>query len=412
MHISRRVARILFLKKWIQEKLVLAMGIALGVTLLVSNGPLLQETLFAFLDVTQWSLYESVVPNGIALDRGLRNWLLQSLDIPWLITGATAAAITVQTKSWRGALIALSVTVAGVLTVLDLAFGLAYGQIGVDDTIANIVANSLGGLSVSAVFFLVLWTSLFVRKAVGLADKHFQTVTATMAIMFGVSISLVLYITISTLLQPVEVKARVVTTLPVKGVIGKTYEKRGGSINQNLFRFTGQRTEVANVELSGTRELDWKWVRSDQETAFSVTVHAVGGCYTLDQLKDLDEGTPIEKIQDVTQLRITTDGFFTDFFLRGRQIGIQVDRDTVSQFWISESDTGSGVELTEFVADETTITSNTKDDMAILVTASTARRDDSTGAMHVASRVARLEVNEKKYRWCSNQRRRWIKKEI
>ena len=396
MHILRPAELIRMLKRWIHTKLVLTIGIALGVACLISNGPLIQETLFAFFDVTQWSLYESVIPDGIALDRGPRHWLLQSFEAPWVITGIVAATIAVQTKSWRGMLIALGVTVAGVLTVLDLAYGVAFGQITVDEIIANIVANSLGGLVVSAVFFLVLWTSLFVRKAVGLEDKLFQTVTASTAIMFGFGISLFLYITIATFLQPMEVKARVIAKLPAKGVIGRTYEKGESSMDRNRFRFTGQRTKVENVALNGARGLDWEWMRSEQDTEFTVTVYAVDGCYTLDQFKDLGKGTPIKEISNTERLHITGDGFFSNIVLDGMQIGIEVDRGRVSQFWVAENGTGSGVDLTEFVTGETTIAGNTKGDLAILVTTPTARHDDITGAMHGVSKVLRLEINDEK----------------
>ena len=66
----------LILKGWIETKLVLVTGSALGVAFLISNGPLLQATLVALFDVSQASLYESVISGGIALDRGVKPWLL------------------------------------------------------------------------------------------------------------------------------------------------------------------------------------------------------------------------------------------------------------------------------------------------------------------------------------------------
>ena len=47
----------------------------------------------------------------------------------------------------------MGVTVAGALTVLDIVIGKIYGVMTIDDVIASIFANILGGISNSAALF-------------------------------------------------------------------------------------------------------------------------------------------------------------------------------------------------------------------------------------------------------------------
>ena len=107
----------LTLKAWIKTKLILAIGVTLGVASLVSIGPLLQEALIALFDVSKESLYESLVPDGIALDSGPKRWILSTFETPWIITALVAALISIHMKRWRSMVIALGITVAAVLTV-------------------------------------------------------------------------------------------------------------------------------------------------------------------------------------------------------------------------------------------------------------------------------------------------------
>lgn len=134
-------------REWIRAKLTLAIGLMLGIAFMVSGGPQLEKTLVALFDVSSVSLYESIVPGGIALDRELKPWILAAFEIPWLITGIAAAIVTVQMKSWRGMVIAIWVTVAVVLTVLDIMFGIIYYVMTIDELVTNISANILGGLN-------------------------------------------------------------------------------------------------------------------------------------------------------------------------------------------------------------------------------------------------------------------------
>ena len=258
----------------------------------------------------------------------------------------------------------------------------------------NASSNILGGLAISAVFFLTLWASLFVGRTVGAEHKYQAVVTATVATALGFGTSLVLYVVIATVLQPLEVQARVLAKLPTNGVIGKTYTTEENSEDRNRFRFIGQRTAIQSVVLNGTKGLNWEWLRAEQNTRFSATLHAVQGCSTIKQVQRLAMGRPIKETADAERLRITVDGFISGIELNGQQFGISVQRGTVSHFWIDRSDWGSGVNLTEFLSGGTAILGNTKGDMALLVTATTFQQDDGSGAIRVAPRTFRWQIND------------------
>ena len=60
MNRSRYKKYIASIKGWIETKLLLVIGVTLGVAFLISNGPLLQQTLVALFDISQQSVYESI----------------------------------------------------------------------------------------------------------------------------------------------------------------------------------------------------------------------------------------------------------------------------------------------------------------------------------------------------------------
>ena len=381
-------------REWIRTKLILAIGLMLGIVFMISGGPLFQETLVALFDVSSVSLYESIVPGGIALDRGLKPWILAAFEMPWLITGMAAAIVTVQMKSWRGMIIAMGVTVAGVLTVLDIVFGTIYGEMTIDYLIACISANFLGGLSIGAALFLILWMSLFVGKAIGAGQEHQGIVTGILAPIFGLVVSLVLYFATATVLQPMEVKARILVKLPTNGVIGKEYPKEEDGEERNRFRFLSQSMKISSVVLSGARGLEWEWIRVDKGVRYSISVYAVGGCSVLDQVQEFSKGEPIIEIGDVERIHIAVDGFPNQIALEGQQTGVSVERGKVSQFWIDKNESEKGVDLTEFLGDGTTISGDTHGDMDFLVTAMTFQEEEGAEVVHLAPRTFQLKIND------------------
>lgn len=388
-------------REWIRTKSILAIGLMLGTAFMVSTGPLLQETLVALFDVSKVSLYESIVPGGIALDRGLKPWILAVFEMPWLITGMAAAIVTVQMKSWRGMIIAMGVTVAGALTVLDVVLRTIYGVMTIDDLITDISANFLGGISNSVALFMILWMSLFVGKAIGAGQEHQGIVTGTIATIFGLCISMVLYVATATVMQPMEVKARILVKLPTKGVIGKTYAKEEDEEERNRFQFLSQSTKVARVDLRGTKGLEWDWMRVDEGVRYSIVVYAAGGCSQLEQVQELSKGEPIIEIEDTERVHITIDGFISQIILEGQQTGIGVERGTVSRFWIDKNNSGEGVDLTEFLLEET-ISGDTHGDMDFLVTAMTFQKEEGAEVTHLAPRTFQLKINDETRRMVFN----------
>ena len=354
----------------------------LGIAFMVSGGPHFQKTLVALFDVSSVSLYESIVPDGIALDRGLKPWILAAFKMHWLITGMTAAIVTVLMKSWRGMVIAIIVTVAVVLTVLDIAI---HDVKTIDDLITSMSANILGGLSIGAALFLILWMSLFVRKAIGARQEYQGIVTGTIATIFGLGISLVMYVTMAAVLQPMEVKARILAKLPVKGVIGKESTKGEDGDEQNRFQFLSQNMDVASVDMKGAGGLEWEWSRVDEDARYSISVYAVSGCSELDQVHELSKGEPIIEIRDAERIHIAVDGFINQIVLDGQQTGVSVEGGTESRFLINRNSSGKGVDLTEFLPDGTTISGDTKGDMVLKVT-------------HQAPRTFHVKINDET-RW-------------
>ena len=390
---SRLIKLVRWIKVWLKERLILTVGITVGIASLLSTGPLLQEAFIAFFDVTKESLYESLVPGGIALDKGPKVWILATFEPRWLVTASIIALIAVHMSGWRRMVIATGVAATGGLTVLDVVYGIINEQITTENMLVNIAGNVLGGLAISVFFFLVLWVSLMVRRAV-LSNQNYRNIlTAAIAASFGFSVSIILYIVMATLLQPVEIKARILAKPPIEGVIGKAHPKEDDSGEQQRFRFIGERAELDRVVLSRTKGLEWEWVRTDKDTHFDVTVYVVGGCSTLDQVQEIVHGSPIVEYSDIVQMGISAEGLVDRSVIDGMQIGTTVERTEVSQFWIDKNDAGGGLDLTEFLTSEQTVLSKTSGDLALLVTIATFQHvDEST--IHLSPRTIDLYIND------------------
>ena len=289
-------------------------------------------------------------------------------------------------------LIAVGVAVAVGLTIVDVVYTF-YSFEKIENLIVNIFSNIIGGLCVSVVFFLVLWSSLLIGIETGSTKRIQNILTATTATIFGISISLVQYLVIGILLQPVNVEARILAQLPVKGFLGKRYGKKEDNQDRNAFRFIGERTQIEHVALNSVKGISWEWTRVEEETRFSATVYVVDGCLVLDQLKELTKGRPIAEIEDAQRLRIDIDDH-TQIALQGRQTGISIERGTVSQFWIDRSDTDNGVVLTEFLPDGLAIHGNTDGDLSILITSSLMQQMENGGVIHLVPKTFDFQIND------------------
>ena len=236
--------------------------------------------------------------------------------------------------------------------------------------------------------------SLFVGKAIGAGQEHNGIVTGTIAAIFGLSVSMVLYVVMATVLQPKEVQARVLAKLPMQGVIGKAYPKDEDGEERNRFQFLSQSTKVERVDLRG-EGLEWEWKRVDEGVSYSIVVYAVGGCSELDQVKELSKEEPIIEIGDTEQVHIAIDGFINQIVLDGQQTGFSVKRGKTSLFWIDKNNSGEGIDLTEFLSGET-ISGDTYGNLTFLVTALTSQNGEGEGVIHQATRTFDLKINDEK----------------
>lgn len=385
-------------KKWAETKALQAMGIALGVAFMISHGPHYQEALIALFDVSSRGLYESIVPDGIARDRGPRWWLLEAFNMPWPIMGIAIALIVVHMRTPKGMVITTGLAVTGALTFRDLSYGIYYGQVEIEGLLVNVAVNALAGILISTAFFLIVLMSLFLSKALGSVEKYAPIMIALTTMITGVVVSLLLYIAMATLLQPLEVEARVVAGLPVNGVIGRTHAEQNGEEQGSAFRFIGKRTRLEKVILNGTRELNWMWTRAEENTRFALRLYVIQGCTEFDQIKKIAKERSFTEIADIEQLRIEVDGFVEEISVEGRQTNVSVERDAVSEFWIEASEEGEGVKLTEFLSDGAVIRGRTRGDVSLFSTAATIELDDSGDSTYIVPRAFRLQIGDQSTR--------------
>lgn len=188
-----------------------ALVLALGVSLAVGTGPMLQEHLAALLSGNTASVYDSRYEDGISAFMTFGAWIEQSIGLVSTVSGLAIALSAIAAPSARHALLRSCTAAFLMLSSFDLYFTLMDESSAISDLIESIIANA-----VAAPFIAILTTagSRIIRSGGRSAslDGLSSTTLLLAPIFLGILVNGAIYTTLRTLYQAHPVEAQI--TLP------------------------------------------------------------------------------------------------------------------------------------------------------------------------------------------------------
>ena len=396
------------LPRFSYAKLVLIFWFGITISFLISPGYLIQQAFFSLFDQDARTIYEGIYEGGIGSFSNISMWLIQAFDpmfllISYMIAVSTVlmsssrkfftamwistalpmfllisymiAVSTVLMSSSRNFFTAMWISTALGLSALDVFYAILAKSLTISDLLQNIIANAIGGLLLALIFPAILWVSewLFCHARVSMMWKHF--VSAFGATLIGLASSVLLYLFFQFFLHALPINARIVTTLPVRGILAAQRPSATQTSSQDDFTLIPTNAKLETLELLVHDNLEVRWNKAQADTTFSLSLYAVSGCDSSSKLDKMPHEKAIFSQENVSDVRISGDAPMRWLQIKGEQSKIVISGKPISLFWLEEGSADSSLQITQFLSDDAHVQAQTSEDVAIMMTTALLERE-------------------------------------
>jgi hypothetical protein len=196
--------------------LFLTLPLALCLSLIISVGPAMQQSLFNAIDYDKSSIYSSVYDDSITTFPSLLDWW--SLGAWWvnLLMGGVIAVFVLRASKLKSLMVATAAGSAVTLTFVDFVGALAQREFYIEDQIANVVANSIGGVAIALLVGLALWL-YWAATTLQLPRTSTLVLSAATLAAFGFGVSGAAYFLLRFVFEPLPATVSATLNTPTSG---------------------------------------------------------------------------------------------------------------------------------------------------------------------------------------------------
>ena len=362
-------------------KLVLIFGFGITISLLISTGGVIQQAFFGLFNQDAPTIYGSISEDNITMFPDIAIWLSQAVEPLFLLVSIMIALTSVLMLSFRKFFIAIWLSTALGLSMLDVSYLMQSQAFTISVLIENLFANTVGGLLLALIFPAIVWVSEFLASyATGPMLRRY-TISAIGVAFVGLSSSVMLYLFFAFFLHALPFDARIVTTLPVTGMLGTQRPTATRMPSQDDFSLIPTDARMQTIELFGHNNLEVRWNKTQDDTTFSLSLYAVSGCRSGSKLDDIPSEKVIFSQENVSDVRIAGDAPTRWLQIKGKQSKVVISNTPNSIFWLDEGTTDSSIKITQFLGDDANVQAKTSGNMAIMMTTELLEREGEGGRL-------------------------------
>ena len=352
-------------------KCLLITAFGMAISLLISNGYLVQQAFYALFDQNARTIYESLNQNCIPAFPDIREWLTNAFDPLFLSLSVAIAAVVVlgRFSSFQYFLVAIGIAVTGGLSLADAVGMIWQENFAISSFGQNVVANAIAGVLVALFFAAVFGGTQRLFRNSNLRLCLRPLVASTVALGCGVVCSSALQLLLTSALHPLPANVRISGKIPASRIITSA---TCSSTKEDWPSFIPEDARVQNLSLRWFGDLGVRWNKTQEDTTYSLDVYAVSGCSNISQIEELLDKEPIFSQESFRRVIVNTLGKLGSvggsLFIDGKQTGISVEGSPVRIVWLDRDEGDSALDITQFLAEEMAVEARTSGSISAMMT--------------------------------------------
>lgn len=379
------------------------LSLALGLSFVLSTGPIIQNYIFAVMNTDASSIYGSSYQQSLVRFPSLQKWLLSGLYWPYALMGLSIAAFTLRDprprQIWRYSAISSFV----ILNIADIIIAVVTDKFNAPFLFQNSVANAVGagllGLALVAIFGLCQQ----VFRYMAVHRSHQRATAGMIMVAAGVLASTAIYYSAAFFYQPLPVVVDVHLDYPGQGIfmakesadvaadvdmkkVEASEGSDGGSDEETAveldaplepFRLVPRNVQGTNAKWTGPQpDLRISWSKGKSTGSFTASLSLYDGCLGLTELPMSSD--PLV-LSDIGELAVWFDGTMSDLEVAGENHDYTFDfrGPEISMFHMTPDDKADTVSIQQFLAEKATLQIRSDEESFRYFLASPAVRDES-----------------------------------
>lgn len=288
---------------------------ALGISLIIGNGPSLQFYISRLITSTETSIYASSYGQSMSGMVDIQEWITQTAISPLLFCAPLIAAALLYFRNSRDALISTALATALSLTTIDIFYSAIYPRNDAPSLIENLVFNCLGSLIISPITILLLKTALLLSSNTKYKRTSLILGISTPPTLAILTTSLI-YLLTSLLYKPVEARIDITLKEPMNFTYTPSLPTSEESEKGTKFGvLDGRKNVTGELTIIAPKGALQTTVKAAPDSSSRATVTFTSGCLA-EGLEKLDRTNKTIELGKFKILKITNDSGPLDAVIR------------------------------------------------------------------------------------------------
>ena len=351
------------------------LSLIVAMTIIVMIGPSLQFYLLALLKSDAASIYESAYSDSLIVFPTLNEWLLNTVNWPYLLIALIGVPVSVRSGRSRDVLIAGSLIFPCLLFILDVLLALFIGELTLAYAFENVIADVIGGFMISLLLVSLLAASRLCFEHIELPDMLRRIIVAVMVVFAAVIISCGAYYVARLFYSPLPAKVDLTLGSPTSGVLGRAAASEADSLRQDeseskkaAFQFFPTQIDNASISWRGgvteNDKLTIRWERRSSDSGkYEIALQVANDCAP-ERIESLGLSSNGLSTSNIQRFSISFQGDGDIGTLPGRSITseFKLRNDEISMFWIDKGNEANSTKLTQFLSKESEVEFKSQDE--------------------------------------------------
>lgn len=347
---------------------MLIVGIGGAISLLISNGGLIQTVFFAFLiEQDARSLYEALYDDAISQFPSLVDWIAAAIHPVFLCLSCAIAAVIVLRpfKSFQSFLLAVGVFTLLGLSLIDAAFLLWQGEYAVGRWIKNLIGNTIGGLAVAFVLAVVIAGSLRLFRSSKIPSPWVPYIASGIALTVGIFSSVLMHLILRSVLHPLPADIRITSGIPTSTITVGPVDTSSQNEWPNLIP---KNAEVESLDLTVLDNVEVQWQKTEAQPNYSLSLYAIHGCRDISDFRELAIKEPVFLQESISNVSFLADLKMSFLFVDGKQTQINIDGSPIKVGWLDRDGENSTLDIQHLLSEDTTVQARTSGSISAMIT--------------------------------------------
>jgi hypothetical protein len=353
-------------------KIVTILGLSGMVSLMISPGTFIQQTLLGMYSIDAMSVYQAIHGENAFRLPSFVKWLSASVNIQFLLVSILSCTVSTLGSTRPQKLLILAVSLCTGLCLIDFVPVDLEQEVTLSYILENFISNAIGGVFVAFTADIVVtvvsrnFTKTYIRPAI-----------LVLPIICGFGFSIVVYGGLSFFVHLLPLEVTISIDGKASGALVTNSSIDGGDKKISAFKFLPDALRFEKLQYVGSDTTIASWSKTVDDSQYSLAVWAVSGCFSESVIDRDPRIRPLFTWVDIQEFSLESDSSDRHIQVSGDQTALNLSNVDATLFWTDNVSESGQLSVTQFIGEGSELQVNTDNNFSVVFAGAALEAHDS-----------------------------------